>query len=94
MSLLFFTVYRTGQLTRVRTELSAVGDRKFYEIEEALHQEITIISALKAFFESSSRVDPDEFQTFTRTFLKENRAVQWLAWSPVVGHEARTRFAT
>ena len=92
LSFSFFSVYQAGQKAYVRTELDAAGDRKFYEIEESLYHEYTVITALKAFFESSTRVDPDEFFTFTRPFLEDSHALQWLSWSPVVGDDARELF--
>lgn len=88
----FFAIYRSEQSAYASTELNAIGDRKFYEIEEALHYEMTVIMALKAFIESAPQVDPEAFQAFTRPFIENNQAVEWLSWSPAVTESQRAAF--
>ncbi|MEH0022494.1 MAG: CHASE domain-containing protein [Desulfobacter sp.] len=91
-SLAFFSTYRSWESAYVQTELDVIGGRKAYSIDETLHNDFVVVMAMKAFFESSSRVDPDEFYSFTRGFLEKNPAIQALAWAPRVSHGDRAGF--
>lgn len=93
-SLAFFSIYRSWEAAYIQTKLDVIGGREASAIDEILHNDFDVVMAMKAFFESSNYVDPDEFYSFTRGFLKKKPAVQALAWAPLVRDSDREGFET
>ena len=65
---------------------------KIANITTSIHDSLNQIHALKAFFDSSTHVDRDEFKTFTKQLLMHTNALQALEWVPIVSHVNREEF--
>lgn len=92
LSVMFFSFYRSWERSYVLTEFNVIAERNYSAVHEALHQHFLIARSIKAFFESSTHVDRDEFRTFTGAFLADNLTIQALEWIPRVTHGQRETF--
>ncbi|MEH0019580.1 MAG: CHASE domain-containing protein [Desulfobacter sp.] len=92
LSAMFFSFYRSWEDSYVRTEFNIIAERNYSAVDEALYKHFLIARSIKAFFESSTHVDRDEFRTFTGAFLEDNLTIQALEWIPRVTHEQRAGF--
>ena len=69
-----------------------MGQQNSYAIGQTLQNHFLILKAMQAFYESSTHVDREEFQTFTKKFIDEYQTIQALEWIPLVRHDQRDAF--
>lgn len=73
--------------------ISALFEERIHLLHNALQNDfnrtIDINRTLKAFFDSSSKVSPAEFKTFTDTIFSTHKNIQALEWIPRVTAENR-----
>ena len=61
-------------------------------LQNGLDDYLSEIVAVRAFYDASVGVDPDEFQLFTGRILKGHAGKMWVTWSPRVTGDERAAF--
>jgi diguanylate cyclase (GGDEF)-like protein len=62
------------------------------ELQNGLDQDLRKIVAMRAFYDASVKVDPDEFDLFTGRLLEDQEAKMRVTWSPLVTYGERGAF--
>jgi diguanylate cyclase (GGDEF)-like protein len=61
-------------------------------LQSGIDRYLEKLIAVRAFYDSSHQVDPNEFSLFTDRLLGPNRSQMWLSWSPLVNQVERAAF--
>ncbi len=87
---LFFAVRQTETITLQR-EFRRMAQNRVLTLKDFIRGEIAILESVRCFFESSQRVEGDEFESFTAS-LSELEEVDIIAWAPCVQAGNRPAF--
>lgn len=75
-----------------RAEFTAVANEYATALQNGLNDYLDHIVAVRAFYDASREVDPEEFQSFTRHILQDYADIMRLVWAPRVTREERPAF--
>jgi len=74
------------------TQFHLEAEKKVEAIKQALANQLSVMSLVKAFYAGSVEVDRKEFRTFSDSVFEEHTDVKTLAWMPRVQSEERRAF--
>ncbi|MBN2021814.1 MAG: CHASE domain-containing protein [Pirellulales bacterium] len=92
VSLAVFVAFRRAERESLRERFLAHVLPRVEAVEQAFDDGAWTLHVLQAFFDGSVSVDRDEFATFVRPLLRDNRVVVALAWAPRISHDRRAAF--
>lgn len=87
-----FWFIHTSQKNSIENELTAFGKQNVRDIQDNLNSDFEFLTALAAFFYSSSTVDRTEFDSFTQPFVHKSKNIQALGWVPKVSGVKRVAY--
>jgi len=89
ISLLIGYVIYSYETKVIELNFSRDIDLKVATLERELLVRVEVLFALQAFYDNSVTVTYDEFQNFTKVFIKRHPGIKALEWAPKVTHEQR-----
>ena len=92
LSLLVFMLARNDAAQKTGAHLNADASETAHVIREAFLENEDLFVALRAFFESSSKVDRKEFSEFVLPLLGRSPSIAAMGWAPRVTGAARSAF--
>jgi PAS domain S-box-containing protein len=88
---LYWTLrWQENQVAEAQFHLEA--EKKVEVIKQALANQLSVISLVRAFYAGSMEVDRNEFKTFADSVFKEHPDIETMAWMPRVRSEERRAF--
>jgi diguanylate cyclase (GGDEF)-like protein/PAS domain S-box-containing protein len=95
LSLLVIVILHFGKYEEQK-RISSLFDEHCSLLHNALQNELNryleINQNIKAFFDSSSHVTPEEFRNFTQPFLRDHADIQALEWIPRIPADQRSAY--
>jgi len=91
-SIAAYFLFQNMQAQQTQQDILSQNKSKIVAIERSIDANIKVLDALKAFFDSSTYVDRQEFKTFVQPLLKNHADIQALEWIPKIKHSERARF--
>ncbi len=87
----FFIIYNSQQ-GALEKEQIATGKNYIQRIEWHISRNLDKLNSLASFYAASNFVDRQEFDSFTESFITQNRNIQALAWVPKVSFDERSTY--
>jgi PAS domain S-box-containing protein len=83
-------IMQDAQMAEVQFQLEAKS--KVETIQQAIEDQLSVMSLIRAFFAGSEEVNRSEFKIFTDSIIKEHPYTAILAWMPRVRPEEKSSF--
>ncbi|MCG8670169.1 MAG: CHASE domain-containing protein, partial [Pseudomonadales bacterium] len=87
--ILSFLYVRELEQENRKAQVAETGDHMAVIFKSHIYEMSVILGSLKAFYESSSFVDLDEFNHFSSVLMKYQKAIHVLEWLPYITHDKR-----
>ncbi len=79
-----YRIARTNEQQRVELQFREIANREAAALEGEVVELSEVLHSIRAFYDSSARVDADEFRTFAEGPLRRHPTIQAVAWVPAV----------
>jgi len=91
-SITAFLIIYFSQSAAIEKEVAIYGKEYVQNIQKNIDTNLENLYALASFYDASDVVDRQEFDTFTESFIANNRNIQALAWIPNVSSHERQAY--
>ena len=92
LSVLLFVRLRGAEWEHAREDFQQAAGERGSAVRRTLEFDFLVLKAVKLRYDSSQKVEPDEFRTFAVPLLNEHANVQGMGWIPRVKAADRAAF--
>ena len=92
LSFYLFKTQRAEENNLIKKNFEFVAHDRVSAFKSILSRYFQLINQLKAFFDSSQKIERNEFHTFVETYVKNMEGIQALEWIPRVSDQKRSEY--